>query len=385
MMSDNAGVLQVIQAPQRRGAEVFAVQLSVALRRMTCPATVVSLFPGDEAFMGQATEAGVWGGALGSRRPVGPLSWAVVRALGRRIAAAGYPVVQANGSATLKYLAITRALSRGRWPLVYRTIGMPSYWQRDVLRMTTYRWLFGQADLVVAVCRRAAEELREQMGIPAHRVRVIPNGVDSQPFLSRSALTRAGVRAQAGVLPDDVVLIHVGSLSAEKNHAVLVRTVAAMRDAGKRVRLWLVGDGPERNAIRAMIDHAGLQTFTWMAGARSDVPELLAGADLLVLPSLTEGMPAAVIEAGLSGLPVVAYSVGGIDEVVYHERTGLLVAAGDEPGFRAAVTRLAEDRALRDSMGAASRTACQAYEISRVAVQYADAYAGLRNGQRPHA
>jgi len=383
-MTDNTRVLQVIQAPQRRGAEVFAVQLSVALRGLTCPATVVSLFPGDDAFASQATEAGVWGGSLGARRPRGPLSWPLVRALGRRIAAAGNPVVQANGSATLKYLAIARLIARGRWPLVYRTIGMPSYWRRDALRMTTYRWLFGQADIVVAVCRRAAEDLQEQIGIPSHRVRVIPNGVDAQPFVSRPAATRNRVRTQAGVRSDDVVLIHVGSLSAEKNHGALIRTAAAMRDAGQPIRLWLVGEGPEREAIRGMIDRAGLQPLVWLTGTRNDVPELLAAADVLVLPSLTEGMPAAVIEAGLSGLPVVAYRVGGIDEVVRHEHTGLLVAAGDEAGLRASLTRLAADQTLRESMGAAARTACQAYEIHQVAAQYADVYAGLRNGQRPH-
>lgn len=361
------------------------MQLSVALRGLTCPATVVSLFPGDDAFARQATEAGVWGGSLGAHRPAGPLSWPLVRALGRRIAESGNPVVQANGSATLKYLAIARLMARGRWPLVYRTIGMPSYWRRDVVRMTTYRWLFGQADLVVAVCQRAAEDLQKQIGIPAQRVRVIPNGVDAQPFASRSTEIRNRVRAQAGAGADDVVLIHVGSLSAEKNHGALIRTAAAMRDAGHRVRLWLVGEGPERESIGRLINDAGLQPLTWLAGPRSDVAELLAGADVLVLPSLTEGMPAAVIEAGLSGLPVVAYRVGGIDEVVRHERTGLLVDAGDEAGLRAAVERLAADQTIRRSMGAAARDACQAYEINRVAAQYADVYVGLRNGQRPHA
>ncbi len=381
-MVDNVGVLQVIQVPQHRGAETFAVQLSVALRPMTWPSTVVSLFPGDERFVRQATETGVWGGTLSPHRPTGPLSWSLIRTLRGRIAAAGNPVVQANGGATLKYLATARLLSRGRWPLVYRTIGMPSYWRRDPLRLIAYRWWFGQTDLVVAVCRRAAEELVEYMGIPAHRVTVIPNGVDLQPFLSRSDETRARVRAQAGVLADDVVLIHVGSLSPEKNHSVLIRTAAALRAEGKRVRLWLVGDGPERDAITAMIRDAGLNTLTWLAGPRTDVADLLAGADLLVLPSLTEGMPAAVIEAGLARLPVVAYDVGGLSEVVQHASTGLLVPSGDERALQTAVARLVSDPRMRAAMGEAGREACLAYDIPRIATQYAKAYRGLRDEKR---
>jgi hypothetical protein len=85
-----------------------------------------------------------------------------------------------------------------------------------------------------------------------------------------------------------------------------------------------------------------------------------------------------------SGLPVVAYDVGGIDEVVRHGQTGLLVPAGDEPALLAAVVRLASDRGLRDAMGAAARTACRAFEIGRIAAQYAEVYAGVRNGRGAH-
>ncbi|HET8679698.1 MAG TPA: glycosyltransferase, partial [bacterium] len=123
----------------------------------------------------------------------------------------------------------------------------------------------------------------------------------------------------------------------------------------------------------------------WLAGTRGDVAGLLAGADMLVLPSLTEGMPAAIIEAGLAGLPVVAYDVGGIDEVVRHGETGMLVAAGDERALVDAVVRLAADRGLRQAQGAAARTACRVFEIGRIAAQYADIYARMRNGQYAHA
>ena len=377
MPSTERQILQVIQAPQRRGAETFALQLSKALEDQAWQSTIVSLFPGDERFVSSAEAAGVWGGAL-SARAGGLLSPGLLHTLASRIAAAGEPVVQANGAATLKYLATTRWLTRGRWPLVYRTIGMPSYWRRDLFRTAAYRWWFRQADLVVAVCQRAAHELAEQVGVPAGRIRVIPNGVDSVPFLARSHDARARVRAEHTVPPDAIVVIHVGSLSTEKNHGALIRAGVAMHEDGIPTRVWMVGDGPLRGAIESMVRDAGLSTRVWLAGVRSDVADLLAAADLLVLPSLTEGMPAAAIEAGLSGLPVVAYHVGGIDEVVQHDKTGVLVPAGDEQALQAAVIRLARDGHLRELMGAAARTVCQQYEIGRVAAEYARVYAGLR-------
>ena len=381
LASSSHRILQLIQAPQRRGAEVFALQLSTALRERDWQSTIASLFAGDERFVHAARAAGVWDGTLGGRRAWGLLSWKMLRAIASRIDASGYPVVQANGAATLKYLATVRRLGGGRWRLVYRSIGMPSYWRRDPLRRAVYRWWFRQADLVIAVCRRAGAELVESMGLPARQVVVIPNGVDTGPFLSRSAEVRLRVRAEASILPGEVVVAHVGSLTSEKNHAALIRAAAALHCNGAAVRVWIIGDGPERGAIQRLVRDAGLGRQTWLAGVRSDVADLLAAADLLVLPSLTEGMPAVAIEAGLSCLPVVAYTVGGVDEVVRHDRTGLLVPAGDEAALQAAVARLVRDGRLRKAMGEAARTACLVYEIPRIAAQYAEAYTRLLDGQ----
>jgi glycosyltransferase involved in cell wall biosynthesis len=379
--SDSQRVLQVIQVPQHRGAELFALQLSTALRQQTWQSTVMSLFPGDARFVASAAAAGVWGGTLGERRR-GPLAWAFLRNLTTQINAAGFPVVQANGAATLQYLATARLVFHSRWRLVYRSIGMPSYWRRDLVRLKGYRWLFRQTDLVVAVCERAGAELVDGLGLPASQVTVIPNGVDARPFLIRSAEARTRVRGAAVVPPEDIVIAHVGSLTAEKNHGAVVRTVAELYRRGLPLRLWIVGDGPEAAAIEHMVRDEGIGAHTWFAGVRSDIAELLAGADLLVLPSLTEGMPAVAIEAALSRLPVVAFNVGGIDEVVQHGKTGLLVAPGDEGALQEAVATLARDPGLRTSMGESARAACLAFEIGRIAARYADAYARVMNANR---
>jgi glycosyltransferase involved in cell wall biosynthesis len=265
--------------------------------------------------------------------------------------------------------------------LIYRTIGMPSYWRSDPLRTYAYRWWFRQADLVVAVCERAGEDLARTVGLPRERITVIPNGVEARPFLERPPDVRARVRAAGGAAAEDLVVIHVGSLSAEKNHGALIRAAGALRAAGLPVTLWIIGDGPQRAGVHAMVRDAELADHAWLPGVRSDVGDLLAGADMLVLPSLTEGMPAVVIEAGLARLPVVAFNVGGIGEVVRDGQTGLLVPAGDEPGLQAAMTRLARDPGQRRAMGDAARTVCIEFDIGRIAGRYAEVYNGLLDGQ----
>jgi glycosyltransferase involved in cell wall biosynthesis len=368
-------VLQVIKAPQHRGAEVFALQLSQALPAAGWQSLIVGLDRGDIVFARAAQAAGVWGGTVSSGGRGLPVRWESLRGLRAHLASAHFSIVQANGAATLKHLGSLK-FAGSRVPLVYRSIGMPSYWRRDVLRKVFYRLLFRYVDTVVAVCNKARDELLER-GLPADRVVVIPNGVDTSPFLDLPAGARRRAREAGAAAPADVVLVHVGSLSPEKNHGALIRLLARLRGGQVPARLWLVGEGRERGAIEREIEHAGVRPYVWLAGSREDVPAILAGADIFVLPSTTEGMPAALIEAGLSGLPAVAYDVGGVSEVIADGVTGWVVPASDDDALHAAVVRLAENPALRAVMARAAAEACTRFDIRRVAASYAAVYAGL--------
>jgi glycosyltransferase involved in cell wall biosynthesis len=117
----------------------------------------------------------------------------------------------------------------------------------------------------------------------------------------------------------------------------------------------IVGDGPLRQPVEALIDQLGLSGRVIMMGARSDVPEILASAGLFVLATGGEGLPLAVIEAMMSGLPVVASNVGGVAEVVQHGATGLLVPAGDADALALALCALVGDAGRRRQFGDAGR------------------------------
>jgi len=110
-------------------------------------------------------------------------------------------------------------------------------------------------------------------------------------------------------------------------------------------------------------------------GARSDTADLLAASDVMLLASRTEGMPACLIEAGMAGLPTVAYSVGGVPEAVEDGSTGLLVPPGDEEGLSRSMLRLLGDAALRGDMGsAAERRCCSTFDMDVVAPRYLEVY-----------
>jgi glycosyltransferase involved in cell wall biosynthesis len=171
---------------------------------------------------------------------------------------------------------------------------------------------------------------------------VIPNGVPDVPPALRADPRREPPR-----------LTMVARFEPQKDHAGLLRALARLS------RLpWtadLVGDGPGQAEARSLARALGLQDRVTFLGARTDVPELLADAQLAVLTTRWESLPLAVLEAMRAGLPVLASEVGGVGEAVTHGRNGLLVAPGDDVGLVAALRALLTDAELRARLGEAGR------------------------------
>jgi glycosyltransferase involved in cell wall biosynthesis len=212
-------------------------------------------------------------------------------------------------------------------------------------------------------------EYERRVGIEAGACRaeqtvVIPNAVQV------SALPRA--RQRGGV----VELISVGRLRAPKDFITLAQALARLERGSFRASL--VGDGPDRSMIEAELEQLGLGDSVRLLGDRSDVPPLLAEADVFVCSSRSEGMPVSIIEAMAVGLPVVASAVGGVPEMVDDERTGLLVAPGAAAALAEALARLIGDRALREQMGRAGREdALQRYDLPPFRQAHLELYARL--------
>jgi glycosyltransferase involved in cell wall biosynthesis len=209
-------------------------------------------------------------------------------------------------------------------------------------------------DRFVAVGQTVRRALVENEGLSSHRIQVVYNGID-RPAEEATPIARAEVRAQLGVSDDECLVVQVARLDTIKDHRTALRAIRLAGSRDNRIRLFVVGDGPERANIQREIERQSLQKQVKMLGMRTDVPQLLAGADLFLLTSVSEGIPVTILEAMAAGVPIVSTAVGGIPELIQPEAHGLLAPAGDAAGLADALVRLAGDQQLRTRFAANAR------------------------------
>ena len=354
-----------------RGAEVFAVQLSRALRDKGSDAKIVSLY-----------------GSAGTALPLDGVPFVDVRAgngtagvqlglarqLARVLKEERPDVVQANGSDTLKYTVLSRRLFGARFPLVYRNIGMPGAWLRGPVHQAWNRGLMHSVDRIAAVCEASRQDIGARYGINGNRVVTIPIGTEIPRQLDRRR-SRERLQDVAGYLGNDPVVMTVGSLSAEKNPLGMLRAFARVREATARAHLVYVGDGPLRAQLEERIADADLARCVHVLGTRNDVVELLPGADVFALFSNTEGLPAVLLEAAACRLPMIASDVGGVSEIVRPGVSGFLVQPEDEAALSRQLANLLADGDLRRSMGDAARQlARERFDLPVVVEAFIDLY-----------
>ena len=247
------------------------------------------------------------------------------------------------------YLAAAPAARLARVPALVagrRSLGHFKRGRRAALlaeRLAT-RWTHA----VVPNAEAVAEDVRRGEGVPEHKITVIPNG------LAPEAFTPARPAAVETALP---VVLCVANLSRHKGHRHLLDAVARLRGGPAECTLLLVGDGPERAALQEQAAALGIDAR--FLGRRADTAPLRARADAVVLPSLEEGMPNAVMEAMAAGRPVVATAVGGTPELL--EGRGLLVAPGRADALADALARVLTDPLLAARLGRDARDWARAH------------------------
>jgi glycosyltransferase involved in cell wall biosynthesis len=234
----------------------------------------------------------------------------------------------------------------------------------------------GAADVFVAVSAATADTARAQRECTAGKLRVVINGTDLSRFPAPDG-ARETIRRELGIPVDARVLITIGRLVKEKNHALLLRAAAPLLRDDRR--LILVGDGALRDDLRARVQHLDGGRYVHLTGARRDVPALLAAADAFVLSSDSEGLPIGLIEAWAAGLPVISTAVGGIAAAVRTDETGLLVPPGDEGALAAALRRVLDGDAAFEHMARRGRAhALDTYSAERMADAYNSLYEECR-------
>lgn len=282
-------------------------------------------------------------------------------------------LVHAHQYGPLFYSALARWPSL-KLPILFLEHGRDHPDYRRVKRIWANRILLHASDRFVAVGDAVRQALIDFEGLPADRVEVVHNGVD----LKRHDLDlddRLQARASFGWPEDAMIIMQVARLNRLKDQATALRTIRILHESCPHSRLILVGDGEDRDALEQKCIDLGLTSSVEFLGTRSDVPRLLAAADIFLLTSISEGVPLTLIEAMAASLPCVATRVGGVAEVVSDGETGLLAEAGDAAALARHLNRLAGDPAVREQLGAAGRRRAVArFDAAKMQRRYLEIY-----------
>ncbi len=330
-----ARILHLIASNQRRGAETFAVELAAHLRDAGHEVKVMALV---DAGVEEPLPVQVAGSARFD--PAG---------IARIIRAARWADMMTSFGSTS--LITGSAIARmTHTPFVYRNIGDPAVWGAARLSGIRVGLPARSAALIVALYPDAALSLANLYRIDPQRIRIIPRGVPAQRFHPADDAERIAAREHLGLAQDRRWLAYLGALSPEKDPRLALDALALLPpDVG----LVIAGDGSMQAEIAEAAKSFGDRVR--LLGVVDDVRPVLAASDALILPSKTEGIPGAAIEASLSGLPVIATRVGGVPTVVTDGVGGFLITPGSAVELAHATLRALEQR---DEMGARARAIC---------------------------
>jgi sugar transferase (PEP-CTERM/EpsH1 system associated) len=275
----------------------------------------------------------------------------------------GAGIVHTHNTKPLLY-AVPAALLAGVQTIIHTRHGQ--HYSATRRQNYLFNLMAGWTDRIVSVSNDSTTLCLRQ-GLSEKKLVTIHNGIDPLLFT-------ATVPQQAGPI------VFVGRLSPEKDIPTLLHAVAIAVKQEPSFRLHLVGAGPSLSELQNLTEQLGLTQHVAFLGQTNDVAEILAGASLFVLPSVTEGISLALLEAMARGLPVVATAVGGNTEVVVDGETGLLVPPQSPAELAAAMLKLYRRPELARQMGAKGRKRVEAQFDSRTMVAL---YESLYLSDRP--
>jgi glycosyltransferase involved in cell wall biosynthesis len=261
---------------------------------------------------------------------------------------------------------------------------------RIVTRRMDYRpnrcfsgYLYNHAvDGVIAISEGVADALAAA-GAGRQRIRVVPSGIDCAQFTPPAAQARAAARARLGLWADELVVGALGALVPRKGHRTLIEAIALARSRARvastdRLRCLIAGAGPLAAELASCARDLGCHDCVRFLGHLERPRELLWALDLYAMPSISEGLGVAALEAMACGLPVVASAVGGLRECLEDGVSGVLVPANDPEQLAGALTTLAGSTERRTALGAAGRArVVERFSVAAMAQGTAQVYAGL--------
>lgn len=342
---------------------MFASQLSNELVQMGHTVLVVALFSGESTLP-------VNGIFIALNRPQHKRwndfeGW---KALAKLIKEHNVDIVQCNAGDTLKFAVFSQLFYGWKTPIIARNASMVSAYIKNPLIKLLNRWMYSRTQAIVSVSQIAANDLNQLFPETKSKTTVIPVGINLQSF--------APVEWK-NASPTAFQVLHVGGFSFEKNHHGLLSIFEHWLHRFPDSHLHLIGDGPMRAEIEQTIITKKLTDKVSFYGFSKDAMSYMHQADVLVLPSIIEGLPGVILEAMYAKTPVVAYNVGGVSEVVQTNQTGFLIEKGDETGFVQALEQVKNNGKLATYVKNANELVVQKFNNTYLAQQFQSIYQGL--------
>lgn len=311
--------------------------------------------PVDNEFTLACREAGLRLHVIHERFAFDP---AIVRAIRRLIAAQSPDILQTHSVKSHFLIRLIKAYRQRPWiafhhGYTWTNLKVLAYNQLD-------RWSLLASSKVLTVCGPFASAL-ERFGIQRERIEIRHNSVS--PFVPATEEAVRDLRQTLRISPGTPLLLNVARLSREKGQAELIKALAVLHHQGgeRMPRLVFVGDGPDRLSLERLAAARGVADSVTFVGHQSVVAPYYSVADMMVLPSLTEGSPNALLEAMAAGLPIVATATGGVPEIVANTGSALLVQPHDHLALARAIGQVLGSETTRQQLSTAARHTAAAY------------------------
>lgn len=357
-------IIQLITRPQRRGAEIFAVQLAEQLILLGHEVWVISLLQGS-------------GGLVFSKDFIqldfdgkAKLDLIGFRKLAAVIKNVSPDIVQANAADTLRYAVGAMIFGSGDFKLIYRNANTISQFIKTKRQLLFNRLLHNKVDGVISVSDHSMRDYQKLFN--PKRIISVPIGIDPLDIQAKFGKT---------TFEEKGYLLFVGSLVPEKDPIGMLEIFKEIHKVYPQIRLKYLGSGPLEKRLIEKINLENLKDSIELIPNQSNIFPILSNAKALVMPSKIEGLPGVILEAMYCTIPVVAYGVGGIPEVLKTNGTGWCVEPGNSKKFEEAIAEVlnASSQEIDKITHAAKEFVLKNYPMDKIASRFDSFYLQLMN------
>lgn len=280
--------------------------------------------------------------------------------------AKGFDIVHTHNTPPQLFGAIAGLFTKARWITTEHTTSSHRrvWWFRHI-----ERWMYHRYKHIICVSDAVADTVKELSGKKDNSISVVTNGIDFDQFTNATPLSKDSIgRPELS----KTILLMVGRLSYQKDQATIIKALSLLPD---NVELWLAGDGETKSELKTLATNLGIDDRVQFLGLRSDVPQLLKTADIVVHSSHIEAFGLAAVEAMAAGTPVIASDIPGLGEIV--KDAGILFKHGDAEDLANRVRGLVAEPVLKDKLKARGYNVAASYSIDRMAKNYRECYGSL--------